>query len=90
MKENFPLAAAGSSAKPYPRTKDNQNASKSFHERGKENQSNFIGNRDGTAHKNGEKAKQQRKSDQKREKKIRSADDLHGDSAKPAVFWRGA
>jgi hypothetical protein len=49
MKESFPLAAAaGSSAKPFPRTKDNQNASKatSFHER-----SNYIGNRDGTAHK---------------------------------------
>jgi hypothetical protein len=47
MKESFPLAAAaGSSAKPFPRTKDNQNASKAFHER-----SNYIGNRDGTAHK---------------------------------------
>jgi hypothetical protein len=28
----------------------------SFHERGKENPSNYVGNRDGTFHQNGEKA----------------------------------
>jgi hypothetical protein len=45
-----------SSAKPFPRTKDNHNANKSFQERGQENQFNYIGNRDGTFHQNGEKA----------------------------------
>jgi hypothetical protein len=56
MKESFLLAATPNLIQ---ERKDNQNASKSFHERGKENQSNYING--WNCSQNGGKAKQQRK-----------------------------